>query len=76
MTDTEMLKRKIADGGFEVPELARALKISENALARKICGEEEFFVSELWDISKILGLNEVELQEIFFANIVEYDATK
>ena len=76
MTDTEMLKRKIADGGFIVADLAKALGISENSLSRKICGEEEFFVSELWDISKILGLNEVELQEIFFANIVEYNATK
>lgn len=69
MTNTEILERKIADSGFSVAELAIAVGISENALARKIRGEEEFFVSELWRIGEMLGLKGVEMQEIFLQSV-------
>ena len=69
MTKTEMLERKIADGGFNVTDLARALGIPENTLVRKICGEEEFLVSELWAVGEILDLKEAEMQEIFLKSL-------
>ena len=65
MTNTEMLERKISDSGLSVTELSIAVGISENALARKIRGEDEFFVSELWTVGEVLELDAAEMQEIF-----------
>lgn len=65
MTNTEMLERKISDSGLSVAELAIAVGISENSLVRKIRGEEEFLVSELWSVGKMLELDAAEMQEIF-----------
>lgn len=65
MTNTEMLERKISDSGLSVAELAIAVGISENTLVRKIRGEEEFLVSELWTVGEVLELKAAEMQEIF-----------
>ena len=69
MTNTEMLERKISDSGLSVAELAIAVGISENALVRKIRGEDEFFVSELWTVGKMLELDAAEMQEIFLQHL-------
>ena len=65
MTNTEMLERKIRESGLEIEELADVLRLSACDIRRKICGEEEFLVSELWALGRALGLDSNEMQEIF-----------
>ena len=65
MTKTDMLERKIKDSGLSISELAAMVGIGEDTLARKLCGAEEFLVSEIWNISCALNLEPFEVQEIF-----------
>ena len=69
MTKTDMLERKIKDSGLSISELARAVGTDENSLLRKLDGSEEFFVSEIWNISCALNLEPFEVQEIFLRSL-------
>ena len=65
MTNTEMLERKIEEKGIKIEFLAANLGVPISDLLLKIRGEEEFLVSELWIVSKMLELEANEVEEIF-----------
>ena len=69
MTKTDMLERKISDSGASISDLAKRAGMTENELMRKISGEEEFRVSEIWAIGEFLSLGSSELQEIFLQSL-------
>nr|WP_314532104.1 toxin-antitoxin system, antitoxin component, Xre family protein [uncultured Fusobacterium sp.] len=66
MIETELLKEKIKESGYRFSWIAKQLNLSSFGMRKKINGENEFKVSEVKKISKLLNLNEKEREKIFF----------
>ena len=66
MTDTEKFQLAVQRKGLKYSFLADSLHISRAALWMKIRNETEFKVSEMVILSRLLGLNTREQNEIFF----------
>lgn len=66
MIKTELLKEKIEESGYRFDWIAKQLNLSVFGMRKKVNGENEFKVSEVKKISKILNLNEKEREKIFF----------
>ena len=67
MTNTEMLKQKIALSGYKLEFIAKQIGITRQALSKKINNRSEFDQGEilkLCDVLKITSLREKE--ELFF----------
>lgn len=65
------LKDAMDARGVTAAFLAKKLGISENAFYFKRTGRSEFKQSEIKTISKVLGLDGVEILEIFFDQKVD-----
>ena len=66
MIETELLKEKIENSGYRFSWIAKNLNLTPYGLRKKVNGENEFKVSEVKKISKLLNLNEKEREKIFF----------
>ena len=66
MIETGLLKEKIKESGYRFSWIAKQLNLSSFGMRKKINGENEFKVSEVKKISKLLNLNEKEREKIFF----------
>ena len=63
---TEILKETIKKRGYLLNFIAKELNLSKGGLSLKLNGTNEFKLSEINILIKILKLNEKETQEIFF----------
>lgn len=66
MTDTQVLRERIAAKGLKYKTIAENLGITPYCLQRKINNENEFKVSEVDKLSSMLGLTLEETKAIFF----------
>lgn len=55
--DANRLRAKMAEKGVTQGETARAVKMSENSLSRKLKGEREFRLSEVERLCEYLGID-------------------
>lgn len=67
MTDTKALRDRIQDSGLKYKFIAKIIGISAYSLQRKIDNDNEFLVSEVDAISRLLGLSLEDKDAIFFA---------
>lgn len=66
MTDSEKLKKRIAESGVSISFIARKMGISREGLYKKINNKTEFKASEISRIKEVLGLSNCERDAIFF----------
>ena len=66
MTNTKVLRERIAAKGLKYKTIAENLGITPYCLQRKINNENEFKVSEVDKLSSMLGLTLEETRAIFF----------
>ena len=69
MANTEMIRDYIRASGYKMQYVARALKISPNALNLKLQGRTQFKLSEAERLSAVLGLSMYERDLCFFARM-------
>lgn len=70
MTDEEKLRKKIRDSGFRIAFVAEKCGMSYQALLNKMRNDTEFVASEIKALRNLLGIDEVEAEDIFFADNV------
>lgn len=70
MTNTNKLKGRIAEKGFNLSTLSEAVHLSRPCLRRKINGEVDFKVSEIERICETLGIRREEVMIYFFTSDV------
>lgn len=71
ITDVDQLKKVIEDKGIKTTWLCKSSQISYYNFRRSMQGVRPFTVLEAYGISKALGLNDQERDEIFFAEQVQ-----
>lgn len=69
------LKAAMAMKGMNASELALAVGITRGTMSRKLRGENEFCVSEVQKIVRILGLTSDDVMDIFFSDKCPNEAT-
>lgn len=60
------IKSLMAIRNIDISYLAEKLGISHNKLTKKLNGQKEFNVNELWIIKEVLELDQKLCEEIFF----------
>ncbi len=65
MTDTVKLRQRIRDSGYRMSFISSAIGISRYSLQRKIDNDSEFKISELYSLSRLLGLTLEEIDILF-----------
>ena len=77
MTNTQLLLEHINRSGLKRNYIARMLGITTYSLAQKIHNIREFKASEIYTLSRVLGITSPEVvDDIFFAHDVELKSTK
>ena len=76
MVNTVLLRTKVKDSGLKYKYVAKKMDISTYALQLKIDGKNEFLVSEVESLCKMLGLTNKEKDNIFFASYVDCESTQ
>lgn len=66
MANTEMIREYIHSSGYKMQHVARAMKISTNALNQKLQGKTQFKLNEAEQLSTMLGLTMAERDACFF----------
>lgn len=66
MINTELLRQKIDESGYRFSWIAKQLNLSPYGLRKKVDGENEFKVSEVSRICKLLNISDKERESIFF----------
>lgn len=66
MTNTEMLKKAIADSGLKIGFLAKSCGMSRSSLYNKMSGSVDFSATEIVKLSSTLGLSRKQRDDIFF----------
>ena len=67
MTNLEELKKAIRNSGIPITTISKRTRMDRRSLYNKINGKTEFKVSEMDSLSKVIGLDEKQKSEIFFA---------
>lgn len=65
MTDTKLLRLKIAESGYKMKFLASKLGITYQGFLNKVDNKREFTASEIALLSEILNLTKKERDDIF-----------
>lgn len=65
MTETTLLKGKIAESGKKIVSLAEKCGLSRQSLSYKINGQREFTADEIKILSHEIGLSNDERDKIF-----------
>lgn len=68
MTNGELLEQTIKDKGIKIAYICKELDISHKAFRNKLLGKTEFKGSEIYKLTKMLGLSLEERERIFFAS--------
>lgn len=71
MTNTDALKKRISDSGYKLEFLSDKLGISRASFYMKINNTTSFKVNEMYQLCDLLGIDENEAKEIFFAEVVD-----
>ena len=72
MTNTELLKEKIAQSGLKKSYIAKSIGLSPYGLTLKIQNTNEFKASEIEKLCSLLGIDVLEERNaIFFASKVD-----
>lgn len=71
MVDTKKLQEEMKNHGYTIDKLATELGKSRTCIFNKIHNKTEFRSSEVNKITRILKINRVTSNKIFFANSVE-----
>ena len=72
MTNTALLEELIQASGYRKSYIAKVLNISVNCLTSKIRGKYEFKGDEIYDLCKLLRIDDLALKEqVFFAPKVD-----
>lgn len=66
MINTELLRQKIDESGYRFSWIAKQLNLSPYGLRKKVDGENEFKVSEVSKICKLLNISDEGRESIFF----------
>lgn len=64
-TDTVSIKIKMLEHNLTSKDVAEKLGISKQALSYKMNNKQDFKVSEIWDLAKLLELTDGEIVRIF-----------
>lgn len=64
----EKVKKLIEERNVTYQEFAKKLGISVRSLQKKLSGEEEFYVSEVIEITEIFDLDIKTVSKIFFSS--------
>ena len=73
MVNLKKLKLKLKEKGLSVEDVSKTMGINRATLYRKIKNDgETFTVRDIDNLSRILGLQVDEINEIFFAQNVAY----
>ena len=76
MVDTNKLKKKIEESGYNVESFSKLVSIDKSTFYRKLAGEGDgFTIKETDKICKSLKLNKDEVLGIFFTQYVAWRAT-
>ena len=75
MVKTNKLQGKMKEHGYTIQSLADEINVSRATLFNKIHNVTEFSAGEIMEIGKILMLNYVEIQKIFFAKESDLKST-
>lgn len=68
MTNTALLKQRIAESGMKKGKLAEKLHLSMDSFGRKVNNKREFKASEIQALCTVLNIESLEEKEqIFFA---------
>ena len=77
MTDTEVLKKKIADAGLKQGFIADKLGLSSYGFANKLNNVTEFKATEIQTLCEILKITSLKEKEaIFFKSKVDKKSTE
>lgn len=71
MCNTTLLRQKIDDSGYKLRFIAKKLGITYAGLLKKLNNETEFKASEIAVLKELLKLTDDEVNQIFFAFVVE-----
>ena len=71
MCNATLLRQKIDDSGYKLRFIAKKLGITYAGLLKKLNNETEFKASEIAVLKKLLKLTDDEVNQIFFAFVVE-----
>lgn len=72
MTNSELLKQKIAGSGLKLSFIAEKIGISLNGLKNKVEGRNEFKQNEIIKFCELLNIRDLDEKEaIFFAEKVD-----
>jgi hypothetical protein len=66
MTNTKMLREKIALSGYKLQYIAEQIGITYQGFLKKLNNESEFKASEIKIIQTVLGLSKKDRDAIFF----------
>lgn len=66
MTDSELLKSKIADSGLKQGYIAEIIGLTSYGFAKKINNETEFKASEIKKLCEILHITSLKEKETIF----------
>lgn len=76
MTETNKLKALIMKNGFTQESIAKAIGVTVATFNYKLHNKVEFKASEIKKLSRLLYLSALEVDEIFFAENVEWNSTQ
>ncbi len=69
MTNTDLLRQKIDESGYELSYIAKQIGITPKSLLKKINDEAEFKATEMETLRILLHLSTEECMQIFFAGV-------
>lgn len=75
MTNTNLLNERIDASGLKRGFIAEQLELSAYGLLKKINGENEFKVSEVVKLCRILNISDEDRDRIFFDPKVDLEST-
>lgn len=67
MTNTKLLREKIAESGYKLTYVAAQCGLSYQGFLNKVNNKSQFTAPEISEIKKLLNLTIEECHEIFFA---------
>ena len=69
MLQPNLLKAAIIRAGYTQGEYASLIGISQNSLSSRMSGERQFTIDEVDKTRAVLGIDNSELCDIFFADV-------
>lgn len=66
----DKLLSKIAERGFTIESICASAGFARSTFDRKLTGQSEFYLGEIWRIITVFNLSSEETHIIFFAELV------